>query len=107
LNRNKLRGGDALCEYRLTPATPFSEPYKPNPPGPGVLLGDKPVADALASPKSSLRSKLEYAADVSCDFYGLFDARKEFKGAETKSSAGRRREAGRVEDATFSPLSHF
>jgi hypothetical protein len=81
-----LRGGDALCEYRLTPAAPFSEPYKPNPPE-GVLLGDKPVADALASPKSSLRSKLEYAADVSCDFFGFFTHGKR---AETKRRSRQR-----------------
>jgi hypothetical protein len=90
LKRNKLRGGEALCEYRLTPAAPFSEPYKPNPPGPGVLLGDKPVADALASPKSSLRSKLEYAADVSYDFLVCSTHGKSFKA--------RRRSRQRVVD---------
>ena len=70
LNRNKLRGGDALCEYRRVAPdaalAPFSEPNAPAFPKPGGLLGDKPAADARASPRSSLRSNVEYAADVSC-----------------------------------------
>lgn len=54
------------------------------------MLGDKPVADALASPKSSLRSKLEYAADVSCDFLVCSTHEKSFKA--------RRRSRQRVVD---------
>ena len=54
------------------------------------MLGDKPVADALASPRSSLRSKLEYAADVSCDFFGF--------STHEKRAEARRRSSQRVVD---------
>ena len=51
------------CEYCLIPSMP---------PGDVVVVvvvftGVKPTAEADASPKSSVRSKVEYAAEVSCD----------------------------------------
>lgn len=43
------------CEYCLAPSVPVD-----------VLTGDKPTAEADASPRSSVRSIVEYAAEVSC-----------------------------------------
>ena len=50
-----MGGAHLECEYCLAPSMPGD-----------VFTGDKPTAEADASPNSSVRSKVEYAAEVSC-----------------------------------------
>lgn len=61
LNRKRLRPG-VQCEYRRAWAASAVNPG-------GVFTGERPAAEAEASPRSSERRSVEYAAEVSCENY--------------------------------------
>ena len=90
LNRKRLRPG-VQCEYRRAWAASAVSPG-------GVFTGVRPAAEAEASPRSSERRSVEYAAEVSCENYVVPGVWENCQVSEDRDGAmwgERRRRRGR------------
>ena len=90
LNRKRLRP-DVQCEYRRAWAASAVSPG-------GVFTGVRPAAEAEASPRSSERRSVEYAAEVSCENYVVPGVWENCQVSEDRDGAmwgERRRRRGR------------